>query len=71
MQNKTLAKTLFSDTKMKYLQNDEHKILQGFQGTHVTERICTHQFIKSYSKLEFIIIYSRPRCAQISMLSEG
>ncbi len=40
MQYKTIAKRLFSDMKMKYLQMmniDEHKILQDFQGTHVVE----------------------------------
>ncbi len=38
MQFRTLAKRLFSDMKMKYLQMmkvDVHKILQGFQGTHI------------------------------------
>ncbi len=41
VRNETLAKRIFSDIKMQYLQNDEHtrrcayKILQGFQGTHV------------------------------------
>ncbi len=42
----TLAKRLFSDMKMKYLQMmniDEHKILQGFWGTHVPERTRTLQ----------------------------
>ncbi len=40
----TLANSLFSDMKMKYLQMmniDEHKILQGFRGTHVAERTRT------------------------------
>ncbi len=50
--------------KMKYLQMMniyEHKILQGFQGTHVAERTCTLQgpFIEDCSKLK-LIIYSVP-----------
>ncbi len=50
--------------KMKYLQMMnmyEHKILQGFQGTHVAERTCSLQgpFIEDCSKLK-LIIYSVP-----------
>ena len=39
----------------------EHTILQGFQGTHVTERACTLQgpFIEYCSELKHII-YSVP-----------
>ena len=41
MQYKTLAKRLFSDMKIKYLQMmniDVHTILQGFQETHMSHK---------------------------------
>ena len=66
MQCKTLAKGLFPDMKMKYLQmmnieSDVPKILQGFQRTYAAERIRTHQgpFIQHCSNLE-LLIYSVP-----------
>ena len=40
---------LCSNMKMKYLQMmniDVHKIVQGFQGTHVAERPRTHRGLK-------------------------
>ena len=50
--------------KMRYFQMMdiyEHKILQGFQGTHVAERTCTLQgpFIEHCSEFQ-LIIYSVP-----------
>ena len=57
---KQIANRLFCDMKMKYLQMmhiDEHKILQGLQGTHVAEGTCTLQLplVKDCSKLKRII----------------
>ena len=63
----TLAKRLFSDMKMKYLQMmniDVHKTLQGFQAAHVAKRTRTLQrpLIEDCNKLNLLklSIYSVP-----------
>ncbi len=42
----------------------EHKILQGFQGTHVADRTCSLQgpFIENCSELKLIIYSLGPSC---------